>query len=477
MLPIVTVLAVLVAQGEAGLSLGAPRPGTIVTIVTNNTETVPDTHQAGRKASEILPRLGTAQHSMHSNHSEELGSLQDKHDSATERSASTVYNFQSTTMQEQRSFGDLLNLARIKYLGRDLRRPTAHRQIEKIKPKEIAERNQRRHGLLHKIGQGRSRQGRVTLGSSGSEDQRIVSPVTTHIPPLALQVEQIKIDSRKLNRTGVEHSSTIVPDTGVTNSVPIISDTSVLDPSTHESDSMALTEITKVSDSSSSPSLGTSKHVDKPPEDTIARNRVTKTLDISPLMGKDHPELLMVVVNHSKEVEFELETVDDTSNTTTEQVASRTMQMNNIHSKESTKSILEPKGINQPNKLKNNSDFQYQHVSPGQYQEVHPGQYHEVHPGQYQETNPGQYYEVHPGQDHEVHPGQVQLDVEFNPEDETKTYNVHKKTGEYIIGEVGKIDVNNGQTLEGVRYTAVDGMVDQARIAEILQHFFGTKTT
>jgi len=464
--PIVTVLAVLVAQG---LSLGAPRPGTIVTIVTNNTETVPDI-LAGRKASEILPRLGTAQHSMHSKDSEEL------HDSATERSASTVYNFQSTTMQEQRSFGDLLNLARIKYLGRDLRRPTAHRQIEKIKPKEIGERNKRKHGLLHKIGQGRSRQGRVTLGS---EDQRIVSPFTTNIPPTALQVEQIRIDSnlnpRKLNRTGVEHSSTIVPDTGVTNS-----DTSVLDPSTHESDSLALTKITKVSDSSSSPSLGTSKHVDKPPEDTIARNRVTKTLDISPLMGKDHPELLMVVVNHSnhpKEVEFELETVDDTSNTALEQVASRTMQMNNKHSKESTKSILEPKGINQPNKLKNNSDFQYQHVSPGQYQEVHPGQYHEVHPGQYQETNPGQYYEVHPGQDHEVHPGQVQLDVEFNPEDETKTYNVHKKTGEYIIGEVGKIDVNNGQTLEGVRYTAVDGMVDQARIAEILQHFFGTKTT
>merc|ERR1712002_830724 len=120
-------------------------------------------------------------------------------------------------------------------------------------------------------------------------------------------------------------------------------------------------------------------------------------------------------------------------------------------------------------------DGQYHEVNPGQYHEINPGQYHEVNPGQYHEENPGQYHEVDPGQYHETNAGQeVQLDVEYNPVDETKTYNVHKKTGDYIIGEVGKIDVNNGQTLEGVRYTAVDGMVDQARIAEILQHFFGT---
>merc|ERR1719317_1396496 len=101
--------------------------------------------------------------------------------------------------------------------------------------------------------------------------------------------------------------------------------------------------------------------------------------------------------------------------------------------------------------------------------EIYDGQYHEVNPGQYHEYNPGQYHEISSGQE-------VQLDIEFNPEDETKTYNVHKKTGEYIIGEVGKIDINNGQTLEGVRYTAVDSMVDQAQIAEILQRYFGTKT-
>jgi len=85
--------------------------------------------------------------------------------------------------------------------------------------------------------------------------------------------------------------------------------------------------------------------------------------------------------------------------------------------------------------------------------------------------------DVEMGVEAEVHAGQVQLDVKFNPEEETKTYNLQKKSGNFIIGEVGKINVNNGQTLEGVRYTAVDGIVDQAKIAEILQQFFGAKTT
>ena len=94
-------------------------------------------------------------------------------------------------------------------------------------------------------------------------------------------------------------------------------------------------------------------------------------------------------------------------------------------------------------------DGQYNKVNPGQYYEVNPGQYHEVNPGQYHELNPGQYHETDPGQYQEINPGQeVQLNIEFNPEEETKTYNVHKKTGDYIIGEVGKINVNNGQTLE-----------------------------
>merc|ERR1711962_917788 len=89
-------------------------------------------------------------------------------------------------------------------------------------------------------------------------------------------------------------------------------------------------------------------------------------------------------------------------------------------------------------------------IFDGQYHEVNPGQYHEKDPGQYHETNPGQYEAV----------------VQFNEKDETQSYNVHRKTGDYIIGEVGKIDINNGQTLEGVRYTAVEGMVDQDQITE-----------
>ena len=94
-------------------------------------------------------------------------------------------------------------------------------------------------------------------------------------------------------------------------------------------------------------------------------------------------------------------------------------------------------------------DGQYHEIDPGQYYENNPGQYSEINPGQYYEEHPGQYFETNPGQYLEVNPGQeVQLDVEFNPEEETKTYNVHPKTGDYIIGEVGKINMNNGQTLE-----------------------------
>ena len=76
---------------------------------------------------------------------------------------------------------------------------------------------------------------------------------------------------------------------------------------------------------------------------------------------------------------------------------------------------------------------------------MNPGQYHEDNPGQYHESDPGQYHEINPGQE-------VQLNIEFNPDEETKTYNVHRKTGDYIIGEVGKINVNNGQTLEVIEH-------------------------
>merc|ERR1711892_956633 len=105
--------------------------------------------------------------------------------------------------------------------------------------------------------------------------------------------------------------------------------------------------------------------------------------------------------------------------------------------------------------------------------EVIKGQYHEIHPGQYHETNPGQYDEEHPGQDL----GVDKITVNFDHGEKSRSYNVKANAGDFIIGEVGRIDNNSGQTLEGVRYTAVDGEVDQARIAEILEKYFGAQAT
>lgn len=104
---------------------------------------------------------------------------------------------------------------------------------------------------------------------------------------------------------------------------------------------------------------------------------------------------------------------------------------------------------------------------------MNPGQYHETNPGQYHEINPGQYDEKHPGQDL----GVDKITVNFDQEDESRTYNVKANAGDFIIGEVGRIDINSGQTLQGVRYTAVDGEVDQARISDILEQYFGARTS
>merc|ERR1719472_385167 len=117
-------------------------------------------------------------------------------------------------------------------------------------------------------------------------------------------------------------------------------------------------------------------------------------------------------------------------------------------------------------------------IHSGQYHEVNPGQYSEVHPGQYHEQNPGQYHEVNPGQYHEVHPGQVDVEsvkVDFQHRSKDRIYNVQASAGDFILGEVGRID-NSGQTLQGVRYTAVEGEVDEARITEILNRYFGART-
>ena len=84
----------------------------------------------------------------------------------------------------------------------------------------------------------------------------------------------------------------------------------------------------------------------------------------------------------------------------------------------------------------------------GQYHEVNPGQYHEVNPGQYHETNPGQYHEVNPGQ-YRQQLGVDNLTVDFDDnKDESRVYNVKANAGDFIIGEVGRIDINSGQTLE-----------------------------
>jgi len=129
----------------------------------------------------------------------------------------------------------------------------------------------------------------------------------------------------------------------------------------------------------------------------------------------------------------------------------------------------------------------------GQYHEQNPGQYHEVNPGQYHETNPGQYLEPEPftGPTSARPPAQFHnlersytanyevndVKVDFDHQDEHKIYNVQAKAGDFIIGEVGRINVNNGQTLEGVRYTALDGEVDPMRISQILERFFGARTS
>ena len=111
------------------------------------------------------------------------------------------------------------------------------------------------------------------------------------------------------------------------------------------------------------------------------------------------------------------------------------------------------------------SDIPLEDMYSGQYHEISPGQYHEISPGQYYEQSPGQYEELHPGQYNELHPGQPgqyhnfeksysedyevnDVKVDFDHQDELKIYNVQAKAGDFIIGEVGRIDVNNGQTLE-----------------------------
>merc|ERR1712032_678348 len=132
---------------------------------------------------------------------------------------------------------------------------------------------------------------------------------------------------------------------------------------------------------------------------------------------------------------------------------------------------------------KDTTGGEYTEVNPGQYHEANPGQYHEANPGQYHEDNPGQYHEANPGQYHEPNPGQyhledkdIQVSVDDNREDDSRTYDVRANAGDFIIGEMGRIDINSGQTLEGVRYTALESEVDYGKIKEILEMYFGART-
>ena len=152
-LVLVSILAVLVAQENAA-SLGAPAAIRVfqarlpvINSTAQQTEAVPvalspfqEIEKTNRKASLNVPEQTfpqslqdeenrvtitiphhlTVNTNLQNNDTQEFISSEDTNDTTTERTASTVYDFQSSTMQE-RSFEELLNLARMKYLGHDLR--------------------------------------------------------------------------------------------------------------------------------------------------------------------------------------------------------------------------------------------------------------------------------------------------------------------------------------------------------------------
>ena len=75
-----------------------------------------------------------------------------------------------------------------------------------------------------------------------------------------------------------------------------------------------------------------------------------------------------------------------------------------------------------------------------------------------------------------MNPGQYNVEVETaRTGDNRRVYNVQSKVDEFIIGEFGTINEQNGQTLQGVRYTAVDDgedAVDPNLIYDALKKFF-----
>ena len=113
------------------------------------------------------------------------------------------------------------------------------------------------------------------------------------------------------------------------------------------------------------------------------------------------------------------------------------------------------------------------------------GQYHETNPGPYQHDDIGDTAQpyIHdtranyqhdptgdtaPAYQHDTagdvsysnldtnYPGDYEVNevkVDFDNQDEHKIYNVQAKAGDFIIGEVGRIDINNGQTVEVSYYS------------------------
>ena len=63
--------------------------------------------------------------------------------------------------------------------------------------------------------------------------------------------------------------------------------------------------------------------------------------------------------------------------------------------------------------------------------------------------------------------------VEVQHTDDAQIYNVQSKVDRFIIGEYGTISKESGQTLQGVRYTAVDDVAVDPRLiyATLIKYF------
>jgi len=533
LLVLVTILGVLVAQEDAA-SLGAPTPIRLFhtrSSSINYTTTVPVQEETDRKVSvevpykiftdeenkatsptttitpTTIPTTRTIHHRLQDSDKEYFRSEDNTAISTTETAQqSTVYDLQPSTGQH-RSLKELLNLARIKYLGHSIRKPSPIKTVTQSIPKQTPQLHNRRIPKLDTNKQLRDllppvlRSSRLRLADpSQAQTQEFISMKNVNssfktIVPAPRQTEE----ATPLLRTGDKHNTeanNLNPDNRI-----MLSKTGV----DSVDDKQQLYTISQRNYWGSS-TLGRSALDDRQQEETTDKKELSEATNIAPLMSIDQADTLVKSLHEGRSLQHHIGPMLTNIQLTQENKKDDVVKPStDPRDEENKKEIVSSDWKDEDDRPESDIEYadddddteyvnedvsdiydgQYHEVNPGQYHEVNPGQYHEENPGQYHEENPGQYHEEFPGQYHEYNPGQyheissgqeVQLDIEFNPEDETKTYNVHKKTGEYIIGEVGKIDINNGQTLEGVRYTAVDSMVDQAQIAEILQRYFGTKT-